>query len=267
MSCNSCKGGLDSSKYIVNYATEETIIQAINDAYSKWLTAGNIGSVTDFILSYNAIYDNIAPSIPINLSSSNISLTGVTLSWSASTDNIGVIGYNIYQDGVLVNTSASTSFNVAGLVSSTQYSFTVSAYDSSGNISEQSSPEVITTLTPDIGSDPIMIYEFQFDNTSSDSSIANTIDQAWLDANATLVPLANITGAGITINYTGVGRIGFAIANVASTGEFEIRNALDVVITASTFDTPYYNVTTETEILISKNIITPSNVFFKFIEL
>ena len=83
--------------------------------------------------------DTTPPSTPANLSASVISSSQINLSWTASTDNVGVTGYKIFRDGVQVGTSATNSFSNTGLAASTVYSYTVSAYDAAGNNSAQSS--------------------------------------------------------------------------------------------------------------------------------
>jgi chitodextrinase len=69
----------------------------------------------------------------------------VTLSWQASTDNVGVAGYGVYRDGLLAGTTSATSFTNSNLVSNTSYVFTVAAFDAAGNSSLQSAPRSVTT--------------------------------------------------------------------------------------------------------------------------
>ena len=90
--------------------------------------------------------DTTAPSIPSNLSSSNISQTSFTLNWNASTDSVGVTGYKIYQNGNQISTSNTNSYSVSGLTAGTSYTYTVSSYDAVGNTSSQSSSLNVTTL-------------------------------------------------------------------------------------------------------------------------
>ena len=49
-----------------------------------------------------AQFDNENPSAPQNLTVSNIAINSIELGWDASTDNVGVTGYHIYQDGTLI---------------------------------------------------------------------------------------------------------------------------------------------------------------------
>lgn len=89
--------------------------------------------------------DTTAPSIPSNLVSSNVTSTSLTLSWTASTDNVGVTGYDVYMNGSLKTSTTSTSTSITGLTSSTTYSFTVKAKDAAGNTSSSSSTLNATT--------------------------------------------------------------------------------------------------------------------------
>ena len=105
--------------------------------------AGNTGSDT-LTVTYTSP-DFQPPTIPSNLLSSSVSSTQINLTWTASTDDIGVAGYTIYRDGVQVDTSPSNSYSDTGLSPSTTYTYTVSAYDAAGNESNQSSSASATT--------------------------------------------------------------------------------------------------------------------------
>jgi mannan endo-1,4-beta-mannosidase len=89
--------------------------------------------------------DTQAPTAPTNLASPSQTSTSVNLTWTASTDNIGVTGYDIYRGTTLVGSTASTSYTVAGLAANTTYSFTVRAKDAAGNVSAESSALSATT--------------------------------------------------------------------------------------------------------------------------
>jgi len=99
--------------------------------------------------SVNAqVGDTIAPSVPAGLTATaGATIQQVSLSWSASTDNVGVTGYTIYRDGTQVGTVSGSSLSfldntVAGL---TSYSYTVDAFDAAGNHSAQSAAAAVTT--------------------------------------------------------------------------------------------------------------------------
>jgi len=92
--------------------------------------------------------DATAPSVPTGLSATAGSSSQINLSWTASTDNLGVAGYKIFRNGTQIGTSPTSSFQDTGLSSSTTYSYTVSAYDFSNNNSAQSGSASATTATP-----------------------------------------------------------------------------------------------------------------------
>lgn len=89
--------------------------------------------------------DTTAPSIPSNVTASNITQTSFILSWTPSTDNVGVTSYDIYQNGTFKTSVTTTSATITGLVASTTYSFTLKAKDAAGNTSGSSTALNITT--------------------------------------------------------------------------------------------------------------------------
>jgi hypothetical protein len=88
--------------------------------------------------------DTTAPSRPGTPSASSITSTGATLSWTASTDAVGVTGYDVYREAgttdVKVGTASTNSFALTGLSASTSYTFYVVARDAAGNSSQASNP-------------------------------------------------------------------------------------------------------------------------------
>src|SRR6266571_1813849 len=89
--------------------------------------------------------DTTLPSSPTGLTGAAAGSTGADLSWSASTDNVGVTGYIVRRNGVQVATPATTSYADTGLSAATTYSYTVAARDAAGNISPDSASMSITT--------------------------------------------------------------------------------------------------------------------------
>ncbi|MNJ70145.1 Exoglucanase B precursor [compost metagenome] len=68
------------------------------------------------------------------------------ITWTASTDNVGVAGYDVYRNGSLIKSNVtSTSYTDSGLTASTTYSYTVLAKDVVGNQSAPSSALQVTT--------------------------------------------------------------------------------------------------------------------------
>ncbi|MDO8542157.1 MAG: DUF1349 domain-containing protein [Opitutaceae bacterium] len=89
--------------------------------------------------------DTTAPSVPTGLAASSITETSFTLSWTASTDDVGVTGYEVFKDGVSVGTPSGTTFNVTGLTGGITYAMTVRARDAVPNWSAQSTALNVTT--------------------------------------------------------------------------------------------------------------------------
>lgn len=103
-------------------------------------------SNTNFTIT-SGVTDTVAPTAP-TLAASGTTQTGTSLSWSGATDNIAVTGYDVYKDGVLLGSTAATSYTVSGLTASTTYVFTVKAKDAAGNASVASNAVSVTTLAP-----------------------------------------------------------------------------------------------------------------------
>ncbi|MDC8005724.1 choice-of-anchor J domain-containing protein, partial [Aureisphaera galaxeae] len=102
-------------------------------------------AIDNITLQSGAAPDTQAPTVPTNLAASNIADTSLTLTWTASTDNVGVTGYEVFQNTSSIGTTANTTFSVTGLTAGTSYSFTVRAFDAAGNNSAQSAAANATT--------------------------------------------------------------------------------------------------------------------------
>jgi chitodextrinase len=109
--------------------TYNLILQAYN---------GSSNLTQTFTVTTTTITDTAAPSTPTELGTSPISSSQINLSWTASTDNIGVTGYKIYRNSNYLTSVTSTSYNDTGLSAATSYNYTVAAYDAAGNVSAQS---------------------------------------------------------------------------------------------------------------------------------
>jgi len=110
------------------------------DAYDG---AGNRSSIATVTVSTAVcpIVDISPPSAPTGLSVSSVTSSSVAISWSPSTDDVGVAGYDRYRGGTLVSSGPGTSYTFTGLSCGTSYTFAVDAYDAAGNLSRQ------TTIT------------------------------------------------------------------------------------------------------------------------
>src|ERR1041385_1213174 len=104
------------------------------DAAAAFLDAGSGGGS-----------DTQAPAVPANLGATAVSSSAINLSWTASTDNVGVTGYKVFRDSTQITTATTTSYSDTGLSPSTTHVYTVSAFDAAGNASAQSASASATT--------------------------------------------------------------------------------------------------------------------------
>ena len=89
--------------------------------------------------------DTTAPSVPTGLTVTGTTSSSVSLSWTASTDNVAVTGYYVYRNGTQVGSVTTTTFTDSSLTASTQYTYTVAAHDAANNVSAVSSGISATT--------------------------------------------------------------------------------------------------------------------------
>jgi chitodextrinase len=92
--------------------------------------------------------DNVSPSTPTNLAATGTYKTQIDLSWTPSTDNVGVTQYRIFRDGALLDTvAAASSYSDTTVTPGSTHSYVVRAVDSSGNASGASNTASATTPT------------------------------------------------------------------------------------------------------------------------
>ncbi len=113
--------------------------------------------------------DQISPTAPSNLVLTDASSYSATLSWTESTDDVGVYQYEIYRDGFKVSTSNITTAEIFNLESNRIYTFMVKAVDLTGNESAFSNRLVISTAYSAAAS-----ANLQFNGNLSDESPSNT---------------------------------------------------------------------------------------------
>ncbi|WP_158976788.1 fibronectin type III domain-containing protein [Cellulophaga sp. L1A9] len=134
-----------STTFAVNGLTAETTYNFTVSALDA--AANTSGQSNGISVSTLALTDTEVPTVPSGLVADNITTTGVNLNWTAATDNIGVVDYEIFQDGVSIGLSGgNTTFAVNGLTTETTYNFTISALDAAANTSGQSNGISVSTL-------------------------------------------------------------------------------------------------------------------------
>jgi chitinase len=97
------------------------------------------------VTTNNPSNDTQAPTAPGSLRTTLVDAGSVSLAWNASTDNTGVVAYDVYRGGAPAMTVTGTTAKVSGLAPSTSYSFTVKARDGYDNTSAASAPLTVST--------------------------------------------------------------------------------------------------------------------------
>ena len=126
-----------------NYTGERTKVISLcgqNEVYENGACVLNVPGSTNES-------DTTPPSTPTGLTVKAVSPTQINLSWNASTDNLGVVGYKIYRNSNFDKTSSTTSASDTGLSPSTKYCYTITAYDAAGNESAKSNQVCVDTLS------------------------------------------------------------------------------------------------------------------------
>ena len=152
--------------------------------------------------------DTTPPTVPTGLNASNVGQNQVTVGWSASTDNVGVVGYDVLRNGSVVATAVpALSFTDTGLTPSTAYSYSVRAVDAAGLRSASSTALGVTTASPPTGS-TLFTDQFTAANGSPwGSGWATTANNgsATVQSNAGRLSFNDTAGAYARAQLTGVG--------------------------------------------------------------
>ncbi len=236
--------------------------QPVQKAYKEWNTSWpeNSWELTEPSIYGQAAYlqllarvmtrapvsnDTQPPTTPTNLVAGNVTATSATLSWTASIDNVGVTGYDVFRNTARIATNAAgTSFAMSGLVCGTRYDLAVAARDAAGNVSPTSAPLAVTTNACSGGGDAL-IYDEALDASWSDWSWGSTRNFA----DATRARSGTVS---IRVDYQGWGGLSLAGAQpvpVTSTSRLRMwlysptAVSLQVSAQADTASPPPANVT------------------------
>ena len=136
-------GVIEETEYTLTGLTPETTYQIVVEAVDE---AGNIARAR--AVEVVTLEDTEAPDAPTNVEASEITETGAKITWTASTDNVEVAGYNIYVDEAKINESlvTVTEYTLTDLKAGTEYKVVVEAVDTSSNTQ---SSEAVTVKTVD----------------------------------------------------------------------------------------------------------------------
>jgi chitodextrinase len=164
------------------------------------------------------VVDTENPSVPTGLASGTITATSVVLNWSASTDNMGIAGYQVYKDGNLIASPTGTTYTATGLTANTSYNFQVKAADGVGNTSALCTAISVTTTSAP--STPTYRYLKLTVNAHNNENYGPTFTELeWLDG-ATAYPSPKMSWS--TTNSTAT-----VSASIADAGGSQLWKAFD----------------------------------------
>ena len=140
--------------------------------------AGNVSEKSEAATFTTAkAVDTEAPSVPTDVKASDVTKTGATVTWTASTDNKGVAGYNVYVNGTQVNDTlvATTEYVLTGLTEGTEYTVEVEAVDTNNNVSAKAAVTFTTAKTP-VTPEPTVVDKTELKATTAkaDTALAAT---------------------------------------------------------------------------------------------
>ena len=167
---------------------------------------------------WNPTADTQAPTAPSSLVSTAKTTTSITLSWTGSTDNTAVTGYNVYMNNVLKTTVTGLTTSITGLTAGTAYSFFIKAKDAAANISLASNTITVSTSASTTASD--LLFSEYIEGSSNNKALENS-NATGVSVNLSIYSIKKQT------NGAGAWSTGLPLSGTLSSGgKFTIVNSL-----------------------------------------
>jgi chitodextrinase len=163
--------------------------------------AGNTspGSAPAVIATLTA--DTTAPTSPGHFAGTAASTTQINLSWDASTDNVGVTGYRLSRNGMLITTTTARTYADNVLAAGTSYSYSLTAIDAAGN---QSAVATFSTSTLQTVAPTGSGFAAQYFNNKTLSGPATTRLDPTINFNwGSAAPMSGIGADNFSVRWTG----------------------------------------------------------------
>ena len=132
------------------------------------------------IITYldTAVADTEAPDAPTAVRTADVTETTAKVAWAEASDNVGVVGYNVYVNDTKVNAElvTATEYDLTGLTPATDYSVEIEAVDAAGNVSEKSEAATFTTAKTPVTPEPTVVdkTELKATTATADTALAAT---------------------------------------------------------------------------------------------
>ncbi|KLT71412.1 endonuclease [Flavobacterium sp. ABG] len=190
--------------------------------------------------------DTQAPTTPTSLASTSKTSVSIALSWTASTDNVNVTGYDVYANNVLKTTVSGSTATLTGLTASTNYSIYVKAKDAAGNTSPASTTIAVTTDSSGTGGAATELLFSEYIEGSGNNKALEIANNTGSAVNLSIYTLKKQT------NGAGAWSTGLALTGTLSSGgKYVLVNSS---ISSTCFSTSAANIsTTATELAFNGN--------------
>ncbi|MGI5498590.1 glycoside hydrolase family 9 protein [Lentzea sp. CA-135723] len=180
--------------------------------------------------------DSQAPSVPSGLTATDVRSSSAALNWTASTDNVGVTGYDVLSSGTVLASSTTAGLLLTGLTPDTPYTLAVRARDAAGNVSASSASVTVRTLP---GATSALSVQHKGSGAATSSQIGATLQLT----NRGTTPL-NLTTTSLRYWFTGDNAPGYqAWCDWAQPGCANVRTRVVAVSPARPGADAYLEVT------------------------
>lgn len=145
---SSTVGGANERTPVMFTPSPTLLVQGANTLAVEIHQVSGSSSDISFALELDATLndeDLTPPSMPAGLQVVTTSASTAALTWSPSTDNVGVAAYIVLRDGMPIATVNATDFTDAALAPAIDFEYRVASRDAAGNVSALSAPVVATT--------------------------------------------------------------------------------------------------------------------------
>jgi peptidoglycan hydrolase-like protein with peptidoglycan-binding domain/chitodextrinase len=190
-------------------------------------TGGGVTQTAALPLSVTAQPDSQAPTAPGAVTATASAYNQVNLAWTASTDDVGVTGYRVYKDGVVLpQTTTQTTYQVTGLSANTTYRFQIEAYDQSGKATRSLEKSVTTPSAPDTTNPTVSIT-----GLTAGQNVSGTVTLT-----ASALDNVGVTGVQFAVAGQSLGAQDTTSPYSVSWNTTNIANGTTVQITATAYD-------------------------------
>jgi chitodextrinase len=173
-----------STQAIVTGLTPNT-----NYKFRLYVVGGTFNGSSTVVSIKTKVDDKQLPTVPANLTVSELTLTGFTLSWTASTDNIGIKGYEIMQNGVKIADVKTSPYKVTGLNAALTYNYIIFAIDEADN---KSGPSNVLTVVPTPSTQSVTVYYKK--GFSNPHLYYQPAGGAWVATPGVVMPASEVSG-------------------------------------------------------------------------